>query len=387
MPNSPLAGLGVKAADVSLVEDNVLAAAEADASQAEAEELSRLLRAQDVQLTALRKQEHIVSAGRFSTAASRQLRSIRARIQTVRQKRARIVDAAEARKEIRETAPNKKREADDDKLPRIHDGETEKEFLIRTGKLTPFEAQKGEQGRHTGHLRRRRTRDGAVQVTELQPEEHGAVPHDPAQAMLPHIRQADRSAAAKAVKGTEEVTSPTSSPRRRSRHSSVKLSDADLSLEDTPDAGEPVAGSRRRSSNRVAGKRKRATRSGSDEDEYRPDQSDGEVSEELDWKAEGTKKRKLRSSSNSSSFADLVDDADDELVGAGRDEISLEAEGLELREGDDWVPDSKEEIEFDGSLRIPASVYDKLFDYQKTGVSIRCRPFLGATYAYCASES
>lgn len=376
MPNSPLAGLGVKAADVSLVEDNVLAAAEAHASQAEAEELSRLLRGQDAQLVALRKQERILSAGRFSTAASRQLRAIRARIQTVREKRARIADAAEARKDIRESAPARKREgAHDDKLPRIQEGETEKEFLIRTGKLTPFEAQKGEQGRHTGHVRRRRIRDGPVQVSEVVREEDHAVHHDVAQVTLPQLRGAKSSAAAKLVKGTEDVTSQSSAPRRRTRHSSVKLNDADPSPGEASDAEGPVSGARRRSSKLLAGKRKRASRSGSDEDEYRPDQSDGDVSEELDWKAEGTKRQKRKSTSNSSSFADLVNDADDEHMGVGRDEASLEEEGLESREGDDWVPDSEEEIEFDGGLRLPASVYDKLFDYQKTGVSKHRRPF------------
>lgn len=353
MPNSPLEGLGVKAADVSAVEDSVLATAEADASKAEAEELSALLREQNVQLAALLKQERILSAGRFSTAASRQLKNIRARIETVKEKRKRITEAAEARKEIRERAPQKSEKRGG--TAEQQDGESERDFLVRTGKVTPFEAQRGDVTRTKQPVRRRRTNVGSVEVT----------------ASVSNVGPGTASVAPETIYSEDALDRGEAFEPHNANEGGSSLSlTPQQNTEDDPGTATGLESIEENDFRvrKTSKKRKRANSSFSDEDEYMPSGPEDDASDDLDWKAESLKKRKGRQSSRLSSFADLAEDADDEVVDDVQGDSPHDLQGLEQREGDEWQPESAEEIEFDGGLRMPASVYDKLFEYQKTGV-------------------
>lgn len=317
MPNSPLSGLDVQATDVATIEHNVLAEAEASALRLEAEEQAQLLGALDNQLIQLRKQERVLASARFSTAGSRQLQALRARIQKVQSKRAKLVEAAEARKEIR------------DKLPehgeaQIAEGESEKDFLIRTGKVTPFAGQKGYERRQAAPLRRVTTADAPTADERTQEEWNGVGRARPAK------RQ--RTSANKAFTDDPDANSGASGGKVRVLRSSPR--DAEI-----------------------------------DDDDYIPTQSEGEEDDEESWEPDKSESVKQKRKRHPGLFVNFVEDADDELLQEPRDDDLLDDSLLERREGSDWEPDDGEELEFDGGLRIPASLYDRLFDYQKTGVS------------------
>ncbi|CDF35179.1 unnamed protein product [Chondrus crispus] len=356
MPDSPLAGLDVRASDVAAVEHSVLATAEANASKAEAEERARLLRDHDTQLSALLKQERILSAGRFSTHANRQIKAVRARIDTIKAKRKRIIEAAQARDEIRDRGQEGRGKDPAGTVVHKEEGERDTDFLIRTGKLTPFEAQNPGATQARNPVRRRRTKLGDVEFSAPVAGVDGTV-------FPPHVESADASASDGNV---DPVTLPTSSGRYRAGPIAAEQPSL-IASEGESDGVHPETSAAR--AKPVAKRRRPTSDSGSGGDEYKPDESDDSLADELEWKPEGAKKRKR--SPNSASFHDIVDDADDEIP--GRSDTPEVDEGPQLPEGDDWKLDSTEEIELDGGIRIPASIYDKLFDYQKTGVSRCCR--------------
>eukprot|EP00177_Eucheuma_denticulatum_P007149 GFKZ01012998.1.p1 GENE.GFKZ01012998.1~~GFKZ01012998.1.p1 ORF type:complete len:1086 (+),score=175.22 GFKZ01012998.1:92-3349(+) len=324
MPNSPLSGLGVRAADVASVENNVLAEAEADALRLEATEHAQLLRTLDSQLIELRKQEAILSKGRFSTAANRQLQALRKRILNAEDKRKGLMEAAEARREIRRKIPEQA------KTLQMGQGESEREFLIRTGKVTPFDGQRGYERRQAEPVRRIKTVGmGPGAVAEAQP------------------------------KGAEEASRPFKRPRTDAEEQKQR-DRSELQTSTTNGQQSPIG--------RVeqAGKA-----SGSDEDEYIPDESerdDGDDGEDEDWGPGEEKSSHRKRKSHRKSDLDFGADADAELDPGADSRQDAQRKSEEQLEGSDWEPENDEEIEFAGGLRIPGSIYDRLFDYQKTGV-------------------
>lgn len=342
MSDDHFASLGVKAADVSAVESSVVAEAEARAFEAEAEEHARLLSEVDEQLATLQKQEKSLSSQRFSTALNRQLKAVQARIQTAKDRRTRLLEARAAREDLRSVEPHHDQNAlatRDEKEPRIAEGESERDFLIRTGRLTPFEGQKGYERKPVGPVRRRRP--GAP----LEPSTSGGT--------------LDTSDTQTREQQKEDIRIPASNVNFDS--------DAVNSRDTSGDGLVHVEGESAR-------KRRRTGRSSADSDEgdYEPDadESDNESSKDSDWERKKVTKSRRNGRSKAESFADLVDDADEEMAMCPSGHSS-DADELETREGDDVILDNDEEIELDGGLRIPSSVYDRLFDYQKTGVSSR----------------
>lgn len=340
MSSDQLESLGASAVikDVSAVEDSVVAAAEARASKAETEEHARLLAELDSQLKVLRKQERTLSSARFSTAGNRQLQSIRARIRTAQDRRTRLVEADEARRSIRDAhrtdAPSTEIAGKNDKEPRIAQGESQREFLIRTGKVTPFDGQRGYEHKAKGPIRRRR-----ALVSE-------GVRH-----------QFDINA----------VSSDLELARDTSPHNTVKRSRSSKEADDIGKEGDDVPGNESALDQIPAGRdlsnRAKRMSSESESEGYQPGRS-GSEDEQPDGQdyAEGRGKKRKRKQSSLQ-----YGDEDDIPSISPKVEIS-DVDDLETREGDEWVHNNDEEVELEGGLRIPASIYDRLFDYQKTGV-------------------
>lgn len=326
MPNSPLSGLDVHATDVAAVEHNVLAEAQENALRLEAEEQTQLLSALDNQLIQLRKQERILASARFSTAGNRQLQALRTRIHNVQNKRAKLIEAAEARRQIRDSLPEQTKEA------HIGEGESERDFLVRTGKVTPFAGQRGYERRQAAPVRRVAPTDASTVDKQFQSEENRAGPA--------------RVAKRQRTTTNKIYGSSTAGTDRLSNASGEKVQSTQFN---------------RREADIV-------------DDDYVPEQSGGEDDDEEDWELDessANQKRKRRSIS----VMNFDEDADEEIFQESHQKDLSNEFPVEEREGSEWEPEIDEEVEFDGGLRIPSSVYDRLFDYQKTGVSVSLSPF------------
>lgn len=265
MSGQELERLSVRAADADEVAARVVADAERAADDAQREDLEARLAACDEEVRVLRANARGKVNGPDSLA-------VRKKVAAVLQRRDRLVDAAEARDRIADALP----------LPGRKDDESDREFMIRTGKLTPFQGQYGYE---------RRQSSAAVIPTRRRP-----VPTPAAVAIPP---------------SSESVRAP-----RPSENERINV-DSPGSVEDhDPDA------------------------------EYNPgiDNSDGSDADDLDYDAEPELKRQRIDELDENS-----EDGDDGLEG---DAVSMVEE---------------EELEFDGGLRAPSSVYDRLFEYQKTG--------------------
>ena len=62
------------------------------------------------------------------------------------------------------------------------------------------------------------------------------------------------------------------------------------------------------------------------------------------------------------------DDADDDIYEQRRARYLDVKEAARIQDDGTAAPDAPD-VQFDGGYRIPANIYDRLFDYQKTGVS------------------
>ena len=286
MADHNLSELGVTATDVNKVEDQVIAEAEQFAKQAEVEEFQSNLKKVDEELLQLQKQHKTLSQASFSSKRLRELEKIQKKISNLEEKRTKLLEANDAREELK-NAQNNNSLSDkqyvaiiDDKK---HEGESERDFLIRTGRVTPFQGQHGYERRHT-------TTVGPIR-NKIQRQEVEITP-----------------------------VSDSISKRTPSKGSTHKKVESD------------------------------------DEDDYTPDSEEDDDDDET-FEIEGDSKKRKRTDNASASDAN------------GEQSLNNE-EMLPEEEGDDWILDDSEEVEFDGGLKVPSMVYDRLFDYQKTGVSI-----------------
>lgn len=301
--------LGVTAQEVSRVEDEVLEKAEARAAEAESEELGNNLKALDGQLKKFRNEERVLARASFTKQRSRALQTLRKKIETIQRRKNEMLEADVARKEIRQKSKSSGAAISDDKRGA---DETEREFLIRTGKLTPFQGKVGYstvQGEVNSPRRKRIARD--------VPDESSAIKE---QVGTPLQRSDDNI-----FESNKKVPSSSDSKTRSTR-----------------------------------GKRNKNEQ----DDDYRPSDVTSESSAEDLWEPASDRRRKRRRVRRPEKF----EDSNDEDLSAS-DGGSEGQSDLAIQEGDDWKLEDEEEVEVDGGLRIPASVYDKLFDYQKTGVS------------------
>ncbi|KAI0565221.1 DNA helicase [Gracilaria domingensis] len=217
-----------------------------------------------------------------------------------------LLEANEARQEIsKKTNLVQAAIADDERKP----GESEHDFLVRTGRVTPFQGQseyQGSQNITSGVVRRR------------------------VKASLQDENRNDKD---------DEMTVEKESGNSTRRGRSSRLRD-------------------------YSGRHAKGTKCSSleDEDEYRPSESEEEAdysddNSSLSHIGKGTKKKRKGNFEEAFEFADEEDE-----------EKESEEFQQQSTEGDDWVMAEEEEVELDGGLRMPCSIYDKLFDYQKTGV-------------------
>jgi len=317
MPEADLNDLGVKTADVSLVEDRVVAEAVASAEKAEAEEVENKLQEIDEQINAYRKEEQKLLRATLDSKRRKALEAIRKKIRTANDKRKRFLDAAEAR-DVLNGGSKEGNGAVNGAAAEQKEGESERDFLIRTGRLTPFQGQFGYERRQSAStpLRRRR----GPELSTPNPEE---------------LKASFRS----------------------------KISDRAVELDDGVEGVSPAeefvsSGSESLSANSPK----------DSDDDFNPAKSGGaELNSDSDEQG-GTSALKRKRARTRASFVELAGDVDDEESGSlGNLEGKLEE--IEEREGDDWICDDEEEVEFEGGLRVPSSVYFKLFEYQKTAVS------------------
>lgn len=318
MSDFSLSGLDVHAADVLSVEREVLSKAEANAVQKEKEERTTILKNIDEQLSTLQDQERKLASGKYTSAASRQLQALKKRIDALHLKRRSFVEAEKAREELRDVKSNSTSDR------HKNEGESERDFLIRTGKLTPFEGKVGYERKQAGPTRRARSTQ-----QDVKKEAAGFnIGYDHAQVYKPILSNNSNE---------NHDVSQTHKPSELKEGSLTQI---------TKDFD-------------VAG-----TKESNSDNDYIPDASElrensgGESSEGSagNDRSERRKKRKITGLAQDNLRENISSnkhfpETDDEL------------------EGSDWEPEDKEEVEFDGGLRIPASVYDKLFEYQKTGVS------------------
>eukprot|EP00178_Gracilaria_changii_P014002 TRINITY_DN396_c0_g2_i5.p2 TRINITY_DN396_c0_g2~~TRINITY_DN396_c0_g2_i5.p2 ORF type:complete len:320 (-),score=72.35 TRINITY_DN396_c0_g2_i5:1603-2562(-) len=307
MAEPNLSELGVTAKNVEEVEDAIFASAEVQAKNAEAQELDSNIEKLDQQLKTLRAEEQILLKSSFSTRTNRRLGAIQEKIKVVQKKKMKLLEASEARQEIGKRANLVQSAiADDERKP----DESEHEFLVRTGRITPFQGQSSYQDNQIGSsaIIRRRLK---VPIQKHQSDEK------------------DELAVGQEI---EESINPTTSSSHTNSNCHVKGATTSISTDDG---------------------------------EYLPADWEEEDALEDDAYSNETGKRKKK---RKNKFEDDVDFADDEVKEEGSEDIQEF-----LVEGDDWVTTDTEEVELEGGLRITSSIYDKLFDYQKTGVRTSMR--------------
>lgn len=297
MTEPNLSDLGVHAQNVEAVEDEIFARAEVHAEKAEAEELAANVRKLDEQLHTLHSEEKLLLRSSFTTRANRRLSTVQKNIRNLESKKRQLLDAKEARQEIKEKSHAAEGCIADDKRK---EGESERDFLVRTGRVTPFQGQFGYergQGVPSGATRRK------LNVgSEHLPVNEG-------------VHQQSRSTISREEC---EQTMPSTVSQEEERKSSA------------------------------------------DSDEYIP--SESETDDLFDKEADEKKARRRLKKKKKLSFANAVDYAEE-----SSDEPSGDSP-LNFKEGEEWTMEEEEEVEFEGGLRIPCSIYDKLFDYQRTGV-------------------
>lgn len=285
MADPTLDDLGVKAQNVAAVEDDVLADAKARAEEAEQDDLQQTVASIDNQLASLRAEERALSRG--GNAKPAKLQALRKRIQSATARKQSLYEAHDERRRIAvvNQAAASTAVSDDTR----GEDESERDFLIRTGKLTPFQGQKGYERR------------SAIQPVETQSRKR----------LRPSTPPSDGD-------GESESNSEPDGDYVPNGSSAFSDEDGDQQSEEDEDADEDFEISKVKSSSRKDGSKKPV---------------------------------KKRRKSN--------------VVDAG---YAIEQQHG-AAEGDDVDVSQEEEVEFDGGLRVPATVFDKLFAYQRTGVS------------------
>lgn len=325
MPEPTLNDLGVEARAVGTVEDDILADAQARATAAEQDDFEQSLFAIDDQLKQLRAEERVL----VRQNAKSKLSSIRKRIETALGRRKALIDAHDERKRIATAGGAASIAVSDDKPA---GGESERDFLIRTGKLTPFQGQNGYE-RRTGSApdiiakpTRRRLSDFAHQhVVNYTRDDVPQRSSDDGSEEPPSLQEFP-------VFFSSIEKAPSNNSKKRPRVSSHRT--------DSDDEGGSA---------------------NCDDEDYKPATSPPCSDEEdvISPSVLSAKKRKKAPSRKEGGK-----DGDDVQKG-DEDEEDRDEDGPE---GADVVINEEEELELEGGLRFPASVYDRLFAYQKTGV-------------------
>lgn len=324
MSDPTLNDLGVKAQDVSKVEQNVLAAAEAQASAAERSEHDTALATLDLHLSTLRRDEHTLEFT-CDGQPSRKLTALRARIATLLARREKLIDAHAERKRL--AAPQVEAVADDVQA----DGETRRDFLIRTGRLTPFQG-------HDGYERRQSIETGPTR-RRVAPA-HTVDQNVTASVLSDHQEQQERSTDAIEKQTSDDHTHDKSTPATPSRALMTRKRPRPSSDSEADDDSE----------------------SSDEEPDYVP--SDDNYAVDADEEPDVSTDRSTIKGKKSSKRQRI------EVVDDSNERPDSERDDLPLLEGEDYVLKEEEEVEFDGGLRVPGSVYDRLFDYQKTAVRV-----------------
>lgn len=332
MSEPSLNDLGVTARAVSTVEDDVLADAHARATVAEQDDHELAVAAVEDQLVKLRAEEQSLRKSVRDRAPQAKLRALRKRMDVAVARKQALLDAHEERKRLSLNA-SVGIESDD----KPAQGESHRDFLIRTGKLTPFQGQHGYE-RQPADIEPTRRR-----VTLSLPSEN--------------LKNADIDYGGLTKEKCEpDVNNRKASNSRQQKHSSND--DSNILVEDES------ASSRAR-------KRKRARSNlNSDEDEYNPELSSSNSESEDDdssFNAKKTSNTRARKKKRVSCSTPLVSESGND-EGHGQ-KGSLTSEG-NVNEENNITLDEEEEVEFEGGLRVPASIYDRLFAYQQTGVSM-----------------
>lgn len=299
MTNPSLSDLGVNAQNVEHVEHAVVAQAEAEAHRAQVEEHQINLNKLDEQLANFRLHETELLDSSFTAQRKRRLSSLQKKIQNLQENRMKLLESNQARRELSNTNPLIERSVSDNHR---NEGESERDFLIRTGRVTPFQGYVG------------------------------------------YERAEDKSSAIVSQKLT--LTYKDTSKRLIPPHSIEPFHASSRELTQIS-AGNLAPKTHR---NLPSGKK------GSDEDEYVPSLSEEANLSDQNIPGYETNKKRIRLSN------DEIDFADDEV------ERTVDDPRMEEKEGDAWIMEDDEEVEFAGGLRIPSSMYEKLFDYQRTGV-------------------
>lgn len=333
--------LGVTAQTVANVEDAVLADAQAKAAAAEREHFGQALATANDQIKTLRSER--TSLQRQSVRpSSTKLSALQKRIDNALLRRQRLIDANDERNRLANPGLPSAAPAD---TPA--DGESHRDFLIRTGKLTPFQGQEGYE--------RRQTASKTLQRSCVQSNAHPASTSDAHNRILSNNGVNDDDmhgdSTGKDVDDNDETPFSTVKQSSRSSISSGKEKIPSSTL-----------------------KRSRSTGTSADDDEYVPDRSSdlSEEDEEIDDDFELGRSSSLRSRALKKQRKSSSSVASDHAAGSSRPSSHTDhLDGLshETGEAGDVVVDEKDGEEFEGGLRIPASIFDRLFSYQKTGVS------------------
>lgn len=335
MPEPCLDDLGVTARAVANVEDDVLADAQAQAAVAEQDDFQQSVAAMEEQIIKLRTEQRSLKKQSLEKTSAK-LQSLEKRIEALVARKQAVFDAHEERKRI--ASQNRTAIVSDEKPG---EGETEREFLIRTGQLTPFQGQQGYERQHS----------------DAQPTRR-RLANPPYPSSPPNTRL-----------GRDKYSNSNESERDRFEAVNVQRREQCSKL-DCRTFDSPVTSSRTGTENNR--KRSRSTVDSDDEDEYVPDasSSDGEAEEDVFTppaiSSGPPQARKKQRKSHSSTRAFNNDEGDNPV--ADEDE-GLGKINRNEREGDDVVVGEEEEVEFEGGLRVPGSIYDRLFPYQRTGVS------------------
>ncbi|RMZ92705.1 hypothetical protein DV736_g5, partial [Chaetothyriales sp. CBS 134916] len=235
--------------------------------------------------------------------------------------------------------------------------ETQREFLIRTGKITPF----SKFGLTTHHASSA-TLQGALLDAEEEPEEDVSVPQGPDGQAMSHRNLRQPGFAASFIDSAEEEQHSDQPRKRRKKESTPSSgSDEDSSYDDTQalvdddlageDEDSDVMPSTVSSANRRP--RKSRTVQGDDIEDFHGVDDGNESVYRSRLKRWALRRRAARR----------------RLKKAHDYEQSREDEDDGFEQEESYAPHPEiPDTQFEGGYRIPGDVYPSLFDYQKTGV-------------------
>lgn len=333
MSEPNLNDLGVRARAVATVEDDVLADAHARATVAEQDDYEQAIATVEDHLVKLRTEERSLKNSLHDRVPSAKFQALRKRIETAIARKQALFDAHEERKRLSSSSS----------VAIVSDkqaqGESHRDFLIRTGKLTPFQGQQGYER----------------QPTDIEPTRRRVAHSFLSESLkIPEVESSSNFG----DKYGPECTSPRASEHMRQNLDSKNESDLSEKHE-----GTPATGSLKRS----------RSMSDSDEDEYNPELSasssdSGEGDANFNPKCSSSSRPQTRKKMRTSRSSTLATAGVDNERFAEKG--SLKTSGDNSKDGDDITLAEEEEVEFEGGLRVPGSVYDRLFAYQRTGVSM-----------------